>query len=179
MQRLCWLRQFIPALYLAPQSPLKLNPNRVSLAGICCTGRRWHSAVGATRAEVTGGTAAARRGCRCQCHLQQKRLNLHMPACVSCRERTRHGSPQERLGWAQMLRIRKLKCWEVSAEDIFPYMRPWGGAGGGSCLQQQQKAERGGEHEGEIFDSCSKITQTLLPKCLHFYVLKHSELWKS
>lgn len=76
-----------------------------------------------------------------------------------------------------------MKSWEVSAEDIFPFVRPWGGAGergGGQRLQQQQKAEQGGgEHEGEIFDSYSKITQTLLPECLHFYVLKHRELWKS
>lgn len=55
----------------------------------------------------------------------------------------------------------------------------WSLWGGGRCLQQQQKAEVGWEHKGEIFDSYSKITQTLLPECLHFYVLKHSELWKS
>lgn len=54
-----------------------------------------------------------------------------------------------------------------------------GGWEGGSCLQEQQKGKGGGQQEGEIFDSLSKITQTLLPKCLHFYALKHSELWKS
>lgn len=84
---------------------------------------------------------------------------------------------------AQMLQINTTKSWEVSAEDIFPFMRTWGGEGGtwwgGGCRQEQQKGEGGGRREGEIFDSLSKITQTLLPKCLHFYALKHSELWKS
>lgn len=83
---------------------------------------------------------------------------------------------------AQMLQINETKSWEVSAEDIFPFMRTWGGEGGtwwgGGCCQEQQKGGGGGQREGEIFDSWSKITQTLLPKCLHFYALKHSELWK-
>lgn len=56
---------------------------------------------------------------------------------------------------AQMLQINETKSWEVSAEDIFPFMRTWGGEGGtwwgGGCCQEQQKGGGGRAARGRDF----------------------------
>lgn len=98
-----------------------------------------------------------------------------MPACVSSRERTRHDSPQERLGWAQMLQIRKLKAGRFLLKTFFR-SRGHGveraerglGGGGGAAACSSNKRQKG---EGSTRERFLIHTQKL-PKlyCQNVYI---------
>lgn len=72
---------------------------------------------------------------------------------------------------AQMLQINTTKSWEVSAEDIFPFMRTWGGEGGtwwGAAAVRNNKREKGEGGERERFlIHCQKLPKLY---CQNVYI---------